>query len=109
MLFALMNGDDMYPTFRAFSPTDSLSVYVYSRFFVYIFVSLFLYAVLNLFTSLVISSYEYSQVNSLSFLLSSVCVFLCFLLFSPLLSSLSLAHVALSLSLSLSLSPLFLV
>lgn len=57
-----MNGDDMYPTFRAFSPTDSLAVYVYSRFFVFVFVALFLYAVLNLFTSLVISSYEYSQV-----------------------------------------------
>ena len=62
ILFALLNGDSIWITFRAFNSSDT-AIYVYSRLFVYAFISLFIYAVLNLFTSLVKASYEDSIVS----------------------------------------------
>lgn len=62
ILFALLNGDSIWITFRAFNSNDT-AIYVYSRLFVYAFISLFIYAVLNLFTSLVKASYEDSIVS----------------------------------------------
>ena len=64
-LFSLLNGDDIYETFRAITTLDDLAAYIYSRFYFYVFLILFIYAVLNIFTSLVISAYESSQVSVL--------------------------------------------
>lgn len=61
-LFSLLNGDDIFETYRSLSPFADTATYLYSRIYLYVFLSLFIYAVLNIFTSLVISAYEASQV-----------------------------------------------
>ncbi|XP_062412840.1 mucolipin-3 isoform X2 [Sardina pilchardus] len=56
-LFSLINGDDMFPTFRDMQQKSYL-VWLYSRLYLYTFVSLFIYMVLSLFITLITDTYE---------------------------------------------------
>ncbi|KAJ8408510.1 hypothetical protein AAFF_G00259240 [Aldrovandia affinis] len=56
-LFSLINGDDMFPTFKDMQQKSYL-VWVYSRLYLYSFVSLFIYMVLSLFITLITDTYE---------------------------------------------------
>ncbi|XP_061776991.1 mucolipin-3-like isoform X2 [Nerophis ophidion] len=56
-LFSLINGDDMYATFRKMR-TDGYMVWLFSRLYLYSFISLFIYMVLSLFIALITDTYE---------------------------------------------------
>ncbi|XP_071773416.2 mucolipin-3 [Centroberyx gerrardi] len=56
-LFSLINGDDMYPTFKNMQQKSSL-VWVFSRVYLYTFVSLFIYMILSLFITLITNTYD---------------------------------------------------
>ncbi|XP_076026331.1 mucolipin-3 [Genypterus blacodes] len=56
-LFSLINGDDMYPTFKNMKQKSSL-VWVFSRVYLYTFVSLFIYMVLSLFITIITDTYD---------------------------------------------------
>lgn len=56
-MFSLINGDDMYATFRELS-TQSTSIYVFSRIYLYTFISLFIYVVLSLIIAIIMDTYE---------------------------------------------------
>ncbi|KAG5275641.1 hypothetical protein AALO_G00122940 [Alosa alosa] len=56
-LFSLINGDDMFPTFKDMQQKSYL-VWLYSRVYLYTFVSLFIYMVLSLFITLITDTYE---------------------------------------------------
>ncbi|KAL5506143.1 hypothetical protein EMCRGX_G007720 [Ephydatia muelleri] len=56
-LFSLMNGDDIFFTFKRMN-TSSQLVYAFSQMYLYIFISLFIYVVLNVFISLIADTYE---------------------------------------------------
>ncbi|XP_031430158.1 mucolipin-3 isoform X2 [Clupea harengus] len=56
-LFSLINGDDMFPTFKDMQ-VKSYMVWLYSRIYLYTFVSLFIYMVLSLFITLITDTYE---------------------------------------------------
>lgn len=56
-LFSLINGDDMFPTFKDMQQ-KSYVVWLYSRLYLYTFVSLFIYMVLSLFITLITDTYE---------------------------------------------------
>ncbi|XP_061594651.1 mucolipin-3 [Cololabis saira] len=55
-LFSLINGDDMFPTFKDMKQQRSL-VWVFSRIYLYTFVSLFIYMILSLFITLITDTY----------------------------------------------------
>ncbi|XP_029004355.1 mucolipin-3 [Betta splendens] len=56
-LFSLVNGDDMFPTFKDMKQKSSL-VWIFSRIYLYSFVSLFIYMVLSLFITIITDTYE---------------------------------------------------
>ncbi|KAI1891991.1 hypothetical protein AGOR_G00149400 [Albula goreensis] len=56
-LFSLINGDDMFPTFKDMQQ-KSYVVWLFSRLYLYSFVSLFIYMVLSLFITLITDTYE---------------------------------------------------
>eukprot|EP00731_Ephydatia_muelleri_P025043 Em0017g126a len=56
-LYALLNGDDMFATFKAMG-TSSTVAWVFSKVYLYIFIALFIYVVLNVFISLISDAYE---------------------------------------------------
>ena len=56
-LFSLINGDDMYATFKAVRDKTYL-VWLFSRVYLYSFISLFIYMVLSLFIALITDTYE---------------------------------------------------
>ncbi|XP_075877781.1 mucolipin-3-like [Nelusetta ayraudi] len=56
-LFSLINGDDMYTTFRQMRD-KSYMVWLFSRLYLYTFISLFIYMVLSLFIALITDTYE---------------------------------------------------
>ncbi|XP_020489412.2 mucolipin-3 isoform X2 [Labrus bergylta] len=56
-LFSLINGDDMYPTFKNMKQKSSL-VWVFSRVYLYSFVSLFIYMILSLFITIITDTYD---------------------------------------------------
>jgi len=57
-LFSLINGDDMFATFKSIPKDRALSVWVYSRVYLYTFICLFIYVVLSLFISIIMDTYE---------------------------------------------------
>ncbi|KAM4629212.1 mucolipin-3 [Polymixia lowei] len=56
-LFSLINGDDMFPTFKNMQQKSQL-VWVFSRIYLYTFVSLFIYMILSLFITLITNTYD---------------------------------------------------
>ena len=62
-LFSLINGDDMYATFKAMRDKTYL-VWLFSRVYLYSFISLFIYMVLSLFIALITDTYETIKVLS---------------------------------------------
>ncbi|XP_072552320.1 mucolipin-3 isoform X1 [Salminus brasiliensis] len=56
-LFSLINGDDMFATFKNMQQKSYL-VWLFSRVYLYTFVSLFIYMVLSLFITLITDTYE---------------------------------------------------
>ncbi|XP_035032646.1 mucolipin-3 [Hippoglossus stenolepis] len=56
-LFSLINGDDMFPTFKDMRQKSSL-VWIYSRVYLYTFVSLFIYMILSLFITIITDTYD---------------------------------------------------
>ncbi|XP_044216921.1 mucolipin-3 isoform X1 [Thunnus albacares] len=56
-LFSLINGDDMFPTFKNMTQKSSL-VWLFSRVYLYSFVSLFIYMILSLFITLITDTYD---------------------------------------------------
>jgi F0F1-type ATP synthase membrane subunit a len=61
-LFSLINGDDMYTTFREMSQ-DNYGLWVFSKIYLYLFISLFIYIVLSLIIGIVSDSYERLKVR----------------------------------------------
>ncbi|XP_037553942.1 mucolipin-3 [Nematolebias whitei] len=55
-LFSLINGDDMFPTFKNMKQKSSL-VWIFSRVYIYTFVSLFIYMILSLFITIITDTY----------------------------------------------------
>lgn len=62
-LFSLINGDDMFPTFKNMKQKNSL-VWMFSRIYLYTFVLLFIYMILSLFITLVTDTYDTIKVLS---------------------------------------------
>ncbi|XP_008297883.1 mucolipin-3 [Stegastes partitus] len=56
-LFSLINGDDMFPTFKNMKQKSSL-VWIFSRVYLYTFVSLFIYMILSLFITIITDTYD---------------------------------------------------
>ncbi|KAM9848435.1 mucolipin-3 [Aulostomus maculatus] len=56
-LFSLINGDDMYPTFKNMRQKSYL-VWIFSRVYLYTFVSLFIYMILSLFITIITDTYD---------------------------------------------------
>ncbi|XP_015237347.1 mucolipin-3 isoform X2 [Cyprinodon tularosa] len=56
-LFSLINGDDMFPTFKDMKHKSSL-VWIFSRVYLYTFVSLFIYMILSLFITIITDTYD---------------------------------------------------
>lgn len=56
-LFSLINGDDMFPTFKNMGQKSRL-VWLFSRVYLYTFVSLFIYMVLSLFITIITDTYD---------------------------------------------------
>lgn len=56
-LFSLVNGDDMFPTFKNMKQKSSL-VWTFSRVYLYTFVSLFIYMILSLFITIITDTYD---------------------------------------------------
>uniref|UniRef100_A0A671XVY0 Mucolipin TRP cation channel 3 n=1 Tax=Sparus aurata TaxID=8175 RepID=A0A671XVY0_SPAAU len=56
-LFSLINGDDMFPTFKNMKQKSSL-VWTFSRVYLYTFVSLFIYMILSLFITIITDTYD---------------------------------------------------
>ncbi|CAG0921903.1 unnamed protein product [Notodromas monacha] len=56
-LFALINGDDMFATFKSLA-TESPLLWWYTRIYLYSFITLFIYAILSLFTAIILDTYE---------------------------------------------------
>lgn len=57
-LFSLLNGDDMYVTFRGIRQSRSLFFFYFNYVYLIVFISLFIYAVLNVFVTIIIDAYE---------------------------------------------------
>jgi mucolipin len=64
-LFSLVNGDDMFATFRSLA-TESPLLWWYTRIYLYSFITLFIYAILSLFTAIILDTYETIKVNRFS-------------------------------------------
>lgn len=62
-LFSLINGDDMFPTFKNMKQKNSL-VWMFSRIYLYTFVLLFIYMILSLFITLITDTYDTIKVLS---------------------------------------------
>ncbi|CAG5095522.1 Oidioi.mRNA.OKI2018_I69.XSR.g14222.t1.cds [Oikopleura dioica] len=60
-LFSLLNGDDMFATFRMLEPGGPS---FFSQIYLYSFICLFIYTVLSLFISVVMDSYETIKKNN---------------------------------------------
>nr|XP_061790433.1 mucolipin-3-like [Nerophis lumbriciformis] len=56
-LFSLINGDDMFPTFKNMKQKSSL-IWMFSRVYLYTFVSLFIYMILSLFITIITNTYD---------------------------------------------------
>ncbi|XP_024134303.1 mucolipin-3 [Oryzias melastigma] len=56
-LFSLINGDDMFPTFKNMQQKNNL-VWIFSRVYLYTFVSLFIYMILSLFITIITDTYD---------------------------------------------------
>ncbi|KAM6921961.1 mucolipin-3 [Xenentodon cancila] len=56
-LFSLINGDDMFPTFKNMKQQRSL-VWIFSRIYLYTFVSIFIYMILSLFITIITDTYD---------------------------------------------------
>nr|XP_057929503.1 mucolipin-3 [Doryrhamphus excisus] len=56
-LFSLINGDDMFPTFKNMKKKSNL-IWIFSRVYLYTFVSLFIYMILSLFITIITNSYH---------------------------------------------------
>ncbi|XP_071508276.1 mucolipin-3-like [Diadema antillarum] len=56
-MFSLINGDDMYATFREMSDRNQV-IYIFSRIYLYSFISLFIYVVLSLIIAVIMDTYE---------------------------------------------------
>ncbi|XP_004068128.1 mucolipin-3-like [Oryzias latipes] len=56
-LFSLINGDDMFPTFKDMQQKNNL-VWIFSRVYLYTFVSLFIYMILSLFITIITDTYD---------------------------------------------------
>lgn len=65
-LFSLINGDDMFPTFKDMNQKSSL-VWVFSRIYLYSFVSLFIYMILSLFITIITDTYTTIKVTHACF------------------------------------------
>lgn len=63
-LFSLINGDDMFATFK-YMQQKSYLVWLFSRVYLYTFVSLFIYMVLSLFITLITDTYETIKVKNM--------------------------------------------
>ena len=61
-LFSLVNGDDMFPTFREMSE-ENYGLWVFSKIYLYLFISLFIYIVLSLFIGIISDTYERLKVR----------------------------------------------
>merc|ERR1719195_2343355 len=57
-LFSLINGDDMFATFKSIPAQRAYTVWIYSRIYLYVFICLFIYVVLSLFISIIMDTYE---------------------------------------------------
>jgi hypothetical protein len=55
-LFSLLNGDDMYNTYKLTTSTNPTAV-IFCQIYLYVFISLFIYVVLNLFIGLISEMY----------------------------------------------------
>uniref|UniRef100_A0A4W4DZW0 Mucolipin TRP cation channel 3 n=1 Tax=Electrophorus electricus TaxID=8005 RepID=A0A4W4DZW0_ELEEL len=62
-LFSLINGDDMFTTFKTMQQKSYL-VWLFGRVYLYTFVSLFIYMVLSLFITLITDTYETIKVDT---------------------------------------------
>ena len=62
-MFSLINGDDMFATFRAMNPDTNKLIYYFSRVYLYTFISLFIYVVLSLFIAVIMDTYETVKVS----------------------------------------------
>ncbi|XP_061539504.1 mucolipin-3 [Phycodurus eques] len=56
-LFSLINGDDMFPTFKNMQQKSTL-IWIFSRVYLYTFVSLFIYMILSLFITIITDTYD---------------------------------------------------
>ncbi|XP_023699966.2 mucolipin-3 [Paramormyrops kingsleyae] len=56
-LFSLINGDDMFTTFKNMQQRSTL-VWLFSRLYLYSFVTIFIYTVLSLFITVITDTYE---------------------------------------------------
>uniref|UniRef100_A0A8D0DC92 Mucolipin TRP cation channel 3 n=1 Tax=Sander lucioperca TaxID=283035 RepID=A0A8D0DC92_SANLU len=61
-LFSLINGDDMFSTFKNMQQKSSL-VWIFSRVYLYTFVSLFIYMILSLFITIITDTYDTIKKN----------------------------------------------
>lgn len=62
-LFSLINGDDMFPTFKDMQQKNNL-VWIFSRVYLYTFVSLFIYMILSLFITIITDTYDTIKVTT---------------------------------------------
>lgn len=63
-LFSLINGDDMFATYKGMSET-STAAYVFCKVYLYVFIALFIYVVLSVFISLISDTYETLHVRTM--------------------------------------------
>eukprot|EP00794_Sanderia_malayensis_P010017 gene10017-11040_t len=56
-LFSLVNGDDMFNTFKLMEKTDTV-LWIFSKIYLYVFISLFIFVVLSLFIGIISDTYE---------------------------------------------------
>ena len=61
-MYSLLNGDDMFATYRALSGANRL-IKIFSQIYLYTFISLFIYVVLSLFIAVIMDTYETVKVS----------------------------------------------
>ena len=71
-LFSLINGDDMYATYRDMKRMP-YGLQIFSKFYLYLFIALFIYVVLSVFIGLVTVTYETLAVSTLLLPVIGVC------------------------------------
>lgn len=62
-MFALINGDDMYPTFANIE-TNSYYIWIFSELYMYSFICLFVYVISSLVITLIIDGYDVVKVKT---------------------------------------------